>query len=210
VILGSSDSGYTWAASLLDKCWQKPPVATMSTTLPPVRVSPYAQRIAAKADFTAAATGKTGAALVAKSPAKTPANTSAKTPATQPASDAHKVATEAAATGTTAVVATTHKKHGLLAPSRLIWWLLLFGVIAFFLRRRAVQRQRARRIARQRARAKAMRSGSLPVVDGRYRTGTRVGKPVESTVRVARSDIDLTELERAELEGRNPSDYGIV
>jgi len=24
VILGSSDSGYTWAASLLDKCWQKP------------------------------------------------------------------------------------------------------------------------------------------------------------------------------------------
>ena len=55
-----------------------------------------------------------------------------------------------------------------------------------------------------------MRSGSLPVVDGKYRTGTRLGQPVESAVRVARSDIDLTELERAELEGRNPSDYGIV
>ena len=48
------------------------------------------------------------------------------------------------------------------------------------------------------------------MVDGRYRTGTRIGPPVESHVRVARDDIDLTELERAELEGRSPSDYGIV
>ena len=31
----------------------------------------------------------------------------------------------------------------------------------------------------------AMRSGGLPVVDGRYRTGTRIGPPVESHVRVA-------------------------
>jgi hypothetical protein len=32
----------------------------------------------------------------------------------------------------------------------------------------------------------AMRSGGLPVVDGRYRTGTRIGPPVESHVRVQR------------------------
>ena len=38
-----------------------------------------------------------------------------------------------------------------------------------------------------------MRSGSLPVVDGRYRTGTRVGPPLESRVRVKRNHIDLTE-----------------
>ena len=37
-----------------------------------------------------------------------------------------------------------------------------------------------------------MRSGSLPVVDGKYRTGTRVGKPVESRVSVQRRFIDLT------------------
>ena len=65
-------------------------------------------------------------------------------------------------------------------------------------------------VARQRARAKAMRSGSLPVVDGRYRTGMRIGSPIESEVQVERTYIDLTELERAELEGRSPSDYGIV
>jgi len=29
-----------------------------------------------------------------------------------------------------------------------------------------------------------MRSGGLPVVDGRYRAGTRIGPPVESHVRV--------------------------
>jgi len=63
-----------------------------------------------------------------------------------------------------------------------------------------VKQQRARRIARQRARAKAMRSGSLPVVDGRYRTGMRVGPPLESQVKVKRTMIDLTELERAEAE----------
>ena len=41
-----------------------------------------------------------------------------------------------------------------------------------------------------------MRSGSLPVVDGRYRTGTRIGPPVESHVRV-----------RAASDGR-PTDRG--
>ena len=45
VILGSSDSGYTWAASLLDQCWIKPPVATTGVVLPPVAVSPYGTRV---------------------------------------------------------------------------------------------------------------------------------------------------------------------
>jgi hypothetical protein len=78
------------------------------------------------------------------------------------------------------------------------------------LRVRAVRRTRARRLARRRATNSMMRRGGLPVVDGRYRTGTRIGPPLESQVRIAREDIDLTELERAELEGRSPSDYGIV
>ena len=209
VILGGSDSGYTWAASLLDKCWQKPAVATMSTRLPPVRVSPYESRQAARAGFTNLALGHTGAAFAAKtSPAKTgPAQSS--TPRYPGA--AHSVALAAAATEAGATTAAAnHHSPGLLAPSRLIWWLLLVAAIAVFLRRRAVKKQRARRIARQRARAKAMRSGSLPVVDGRYRTGMRIGKPLESEVQVERTYVDLTELERAEAEGRRASDFGIV
>jgi hypothetical protein len=73
--------------------------------------------------------------------------------------------------------------------------LVVILAVAFVLRRRAVKKQRARRIAR-RARAKAMRSGSLPVVDGKYRTGTRVGPPEDSGVRVARSHIDIPAEER--------------
>jgi heme exporter protein D len=63
---------------------------------------------------------------------------------------------------------------------------LLLGAVAFVLRRRAVKRQRARRIAQRRLRAAKMRSGGLTVVDGRYRAGARVGPPVESDMSVRR------------------------
>jgi hypothetical protein len=201
VILGSSDSGYTWAASLLDKCWLKPAVATTGKKLPPIAVSPYARRAADKAAFTSLA----GVRLAASKRKATPKAAASATPTTL--ATQQLAATNAASAGT---VPAKHSGPGLLSPSRLVWWLLLILAVAFFFRRRAVKRQRARRLARQRARAKAMRSGSLPVVDGRYRTGTRIGPPLEGAVRVARDDIDLTELERAELEGRSPSDYGIV
>jgi D-alanyl-D-alanine carboxypeptidase len=208
VILGSSDSGYTWAASLLDKCWQKPAVATTGTRLPPVAVSPYETRVAAKTGFTNLSVGH-AALAVKKAPVK-------KAPVEQVNAQSSSADRNLAASAATAVAATTttgtktHHKPGLLAPSRLIWWFLLVAAVAVFLRRRAVKKQRARRIARQRARAKAMRSGSLPVVDGRYRTGMRIGPPLESEVQVERTHIDLTELERAEAEGRPASDYGIV
>ena len=90
-----------------------------------------------------------------------------------------------------------HHSGGLLSPLRIAFLLVILLAVGVVLRRRAVKRQRARRIARQRARAKAMRSGSLPVVDGRYRTGMRVGPPLESRVRVKRNHIDLTEDEPA-------------
>jgi hypothetical protein len=77
--------------------------------------------------------------------------------------------------------------------------------VAFVLRRRTVKRQRERRLARQRARAKAMRSGSLPIVDGRYRTGLRTGQPVDSKVSVARSHIDIPEEERSSRARGRPS-----
>ena len=73
--------------------------------------------------------------------------------------------------------------------------LFLIGVVLFVMRRRSVRRQRAMRLARRRQRAAAMRSGGLPVVDGKYRAGKRVGPPVESHVRVRTMDERLDDLE---------------
>jgi D-alanyl-D-alanine carboxypeptidase (penicillin-binding protein 5/6) len=211
VILGAVDSGYSWAASLLDQCWKKPAVATTGKVLPPIAVSPYESRAAEKTGFTKL-TNVSLASATKKAAASAHTSAHPRTHTTV-ATGAGAAATRNAASTTASTTTSSTSRHhrpGLLAPSRLFWWFVLILAVAFFFRRRAVKKQRARRIARQRARAKAMRSGSLPVVDGRYRTGMRTGPPLESQVRIARDDIDLTELERAELEGRSPSDFGIV
>jgi hypothetical protein len=65
----------------------------------------------------------------------------------------------------------------------------LLGVLVV-LRRRAVRRRKARRAAQRRRTQAALRRGSLPVVDGRYRPGMRTGPPVQSNVRVRRFDDD--------------------
>jgi hypothetical protein len=91
----------------------------------------------------------------------------------------------------------------LLTATNFVVGLLALLLACLFLRRRAVKRRRARRIARH-ARAKAMRSGSLPIVDGRYRTGTRLGKPLESQVRVERKLIDLTQNDVGSSTARAP------
>ena len=178
VILGSSDSGYTWAASLLDQCWQKPAVATTGDPAPAGRgVALRDRAAAARPASPKLAVGKRG-------PPTTHAGNAAPT---MPATHRHEAATPTPRTSRRRDRATTASRRSnearvLLAPSRLHLVAAAHrSSVAFFLRRRAVKRQRARRIARQRARAKAMRSGSLPVVDGRYRTGTRLGQPVEST-----------------------------
>ncbi len=215
VILGATDSGYTWAASLLDECWQKPPVATTGVRLPPIAVSPYGTRLTARAAFTKLAVGSTGAAL-AKTAPTTPATTPSTTTTVPPAAPAttphgsnppkHTAATSATprsvVTSTISVKRAAHHSGGFLTTTRIAVVFVLLVALAVFLRRRAVRHQRARRIARQRARAKAMRSGSLPVVDGRYRTGMRVGPPVESRVRVKRNHIDLTEDDPSRDPGR--------
>jgi D-alanyl-D-alanine carboxypeptidase (penicillin-binding protein 5/6) len=175
VILGAVDGGYTWAASLLEQEFKTPPdTKGTGIRLPPVGVSPYGTRIAQRDGFVQLARGTTPAP---------------ETPATAKASSSEHVA---AATTTKAV--TTHKSGGLLTLSNFLLFVVILLFVAVLLRRRAVKRQRARRLARRRAWTKAMRSGSLPVIDGRYRTGTRVGPPVESQVRVQRrrADIDLT------------------
>lgn len=175
VILGAVDSGYTWAASLLDQCWAGAAAAEPgSTYLPPVAVSTYGTRLAQRSGFAKLASGiASGPAALVVAPTSTP--DSSPTPASS----------------TTAEPATARHNGGLFTTSNVLLALLAALGACVFLRRRAVKRRRARRIAR-RARAKAMRSGSLPVVDGRYRTGTRVGPPVDSRVHVKRSFIDLT------------------
>ena len=183
MILGSVDSGYTWAASLLDQCWVGgSSAATKSTYLPPVAVSPYGTRVAERESFVHLARG--GSASLVATP------TSATTP--------HSSLSTAAATPP----APTHHGGGPLTAWSFVVVLLAVLLACVFLRRRVVKRRRARRIAR-RARAKAMRSGSLPIVDGRYRTGTRLGKPLESQVRVERKLIDLTQN-----DGRPSTDRG--
>jgi len=148
--------------------------------------------------------------------AATPTTTPATSPATSPApvsngennrgldSDAlaaaHLAHPDVEPTSATTTVASS---GGLITTRRLFVVLVLALAVAFVLRRRAVKRQRERRLSRQRARAKAMRAGSLPVVDGRYRTGLRTGPPVDSKVRVARGHIDIPDEERrASARGR--------
>jgi D-alanyl-D-alanine carboxypeptidase (penicillin-binding protein 5/6) len=205
VILGGVDGGYTWAASLLDKCWAKPAVRTTGKSLPPIAVSPYGARSQAQVGFARIA----GAPAPAKKQeaAALPTTTPTTSPSTSPASDgednrgldadalaaASLAHPEVAPTSATTTVASG---GGLITTRRLLVLLFLVLVVGFVLRRRAVKRQRERRLARQRARAKAMRAGSLPVVDGRYRTGLRTGQPDDSRVRVARGHVDIPEEER--------------
>jgi D-alanyl-D-alanine carboxypeptidase len=207
VILGGVDSGYTWAASLLDKCWAKPKVEATGKFLPPIAVSPYRGRTTAQAGFARLA----GAPAPAKKPAAVaPSST---TPATSPTTipaptadgennrglDSDALAGAALArpdTQPTSATTPVASSSGLVTTRRLLILAIVALAVAFVLRRRAVRQQRERRIARQRSRAKAMRSGSLPVVDGRYRTGLRTGQPVDSNVRVARTHIDIPEEER--------------
>ena len=193
VILGSVDSGYTWAASLLDAGFATP-ANTKGTgiRLPDVAVSPYDTRVAQRAGFVHLARGGNEAVpLATTTTTKAPTANAA---GNGPGSNGSGRERASAAASTTSTRTATHHGGGLFTLSNFLLVLVVVLFVAVLLRRRAVKRQRARRIARQRARAKAMRSGSLPIVDGRYRTGTRLGPPVESQVRVqrGRNYIDLT------------------
>ena len=184
VILGVPDSGYAEAASLLDAGFGMAPNAPCTgEKLPKVAVSLYASRASDLAAFAALGNG------TPRSHGGT-GGRGGSGGATAGASDSVPVFNSpphpATATSTT-TSAPHHHKQGLVNSTYLIIVLVLALGTVFFLRRRAIKRRRALRLARQRQRRAAMRSGGLPVVDGRYRTGTRVGPPVESHVSVHRS-----------------------
>jgi D-alanyl-D-alanine carboxypeptidase (penicillin-binding protein 5/6) len=174
VILGAPDAGYVEAASLLDAGFATPPDARgTGQTLPAVAISRCAARAADQAAF-----AKLG---LSNNPAT---QTAVTVPDVIPVLNSPPLAATASAHPRATSTSAKHHSPGLLRPRNLIIVLLLLSAILIAFRRRAVKRQRMVRLARRRQRNSAMRSGGLPVVDGRYRTGTRIGPPVDSHVRV--------------------------
>jgi D-alanyl-D-alanine carboxypeptidase len=175
VVLGVPDSGYAEAASLLDAGFATAPDAPgTGEKLPAVAVSRCSDRAADQVAFAKLGTTRDPSA-----------KTAVTVPASIPVLNSPPLADTSASTTTRATTTTSaHHSPGLLRPRNILIVLILLAAIAIALRRRAVKRQRALRLARRRQRISAMRSGGLPVVDGRYRAGTRIGPPVESHVRV--------------------------
>jgi D-alanyl-D-alanine carboxypeptidase (penicillin-binding protein 5/6) len=183
VVLDTWDT-YAWTAELLDEGFATSPAEHCDTKLPDVAVSTYAGREADVRGFVALARGGTAldgvlGPTVPSSTSTVPSPSSAAgtvpVPASQPV--AERSATPAANSG---------GGGGIFTLRNFVLAVLVLLTVLVLLRRRAVRRQRLRRQARRRATDAAMRRGGLPVVDGRYRTGTRVGPPVESHVTVHR------------------------
>ena len=179
VLLGAPDLGYAEAAALLDAGFATPANSEgTGVTLPAVAVSLYASRSADQLAFAHLGQASPSAATDPTLGSSVPVFDQAPRVAPPPAPTAHS-----------ASAATHGGDHGFspfhLFNVRIVLVLvILMAGATFFLRRRAVRRRRAQRLARQRQRNAAMRSGGLPVVDGRYRAGLRLGPPVESYVRV--------------------------
>jgi D-alanyl-D-alanine carboxypeptidase (penicillin-binding protein 5/6) len=173
VVMGAVDAGYVEAKSLLDAGFATSPGTSTGPTLPPPAVSLYSTRASDRDAFV-----KLGTAPVAAAGAVTPTSVASDVPASIQLAQAPRAATPV-------VTAATTKHHSSIFSLRnALIVLILLGLTAIYLRRRAVKRERIRRLARRKQRLAAMRSGGLPVVDGRYRAGTRLGQPLESHVRV--------------------------
>jgi D-alanyl-D-alanine carboxypeptidase (penicillin-binding protein 5/6) len=197
VIMDTYDT-YGWAAQLLDSGFATP-VDTKGngTRLPAVAVSPYGQRLTDRSGFLALTGGSNTAVapLVGATTTTTPAEAAAVAGTTAPTTTL--APSNAAPSG--GRTAAGDPNDGARDSSGSSWFSVRNAVIVVLallvalvlLRRRAVRRQRARRLAQRRAVKAAMRRGSLPVVDGRYRTGTRVGPLLESHVRVHRLGDDM-------------------
>jgi D-alanyl-D-alanine carboxypeptidase (penicillin-binding protein 5/6) len=187
VVLGTYDA-YGWATRLLDVGFSLAPGHGTGVRLPAPRVTTYAARAT---QFAAMRRLATGNATVASTPRATQASatnpTSASTAATAGTGAAAPSPNPNALAASDRTARTSGKGGGLSTRTILILVFVLILATLYVLRVRAVRRQRARRLARRRATNAMMRRGGLPVVDGRYRTGTRVGKPVEGHVQVRRS-----------------------
>jgi D-alanyl-D-alanine carboxypeptidase (penicillin-binding protein 5/6) len=164
VILGTGDA-YGWAERLLDAGFATAPGHGTGQSLPAPRITTYASRAAELSAFRR---------LVDTSgvPRSTPR------PRVPSAGKATRVVASSSAPKA--------GRGGVTTNTRIIVVVIVALVLAilYLWRWRAVRRARARRLARRDATNSMMRRGALPVVDGRYRTGTRIGKPEESEVQI--------------------------
>ena len=189
VVLGSPASPYPAAASLLDAAFAMPADAPgIGKPLPDIKVSPFADRASDLNEFLKLSGANPSASGATDSPSVPVLDRLPnEPPATVAAANVNSNAA-AGPTGASSESSSGGGGGGIFQLRYFIFVLLVLGIVMFVLRRRAVKRQRALRLARQRQRAAKMRSGGLPVVDGRYRTGMRLGQPVESHVRVRRAE----------------------
>ena len=169
VVMGTwDDTG--WAGYLLDQGFAGTATGGETpVTLPPVRVFPLDKRVTA---FTALphvlGSGAVATQVVqATKPQGTPA---AATPATNIVHEtAAKTTTKttAASAGSAELAAKTDEGTTLGSVLTAMAW-IGFGllVVAFVLRRRAVKRQRARRLERMRAHREARRRGMIDIIEG--------------------------------------------
>jgi D-alanyl-D-alanine carboxypeptidase (penicillin-binding protein 5/6) len=192
VVVGTYDV-YGWAAQLLDAAFADTNATGTGARLPPVRVSPFDQRVGDREAFLAlAGLGASSETFAAAPTTTTPAEAAAvsgttavpTTAVVAQGDDGGRTTEAAGAASTPGGEATSEGWRDLLSVRNAVIAGVVLLVILIVLRRRAVRRRRARRLAQRRRVAAAMRRGSLPVVDGRYRAGLRVGPPVESHVRI--------------------------
>jgi D-alanyl-D-alanine carboxypeptidase len=157
-----------WAAYLLDQCFAGVRVAG-APPLPPVRAQTVQDRLDALAGLPHAL-GAAARGAVGDVTAPVPAATPKAKPAVAPApsrSPAVASSPPASATATRATASTTSDSGSSIGSILRTAGLVLLGllVILVILRRRAVKRQRARRIARMKAHAEARRRGMIDVVE---------------------------------------------
>jgi D-alanyl-D-alanine carboxypeptidase len=181
VVVMNTPDVYAWATYLLDVGFETAAGDGTGEQVPEPEVSIRAQRERDRDEFLALVTGQAGTgatttvATVAVEPFEPPATTAAGAGANdENGQDDAGGSGGGFPLGTIAIAGTA----GL-------------GVVFVARREQVKRRKRQRRIGRERA--DMMRRGSLPVVDGRYRTGMRVGPPVQSHVRLHRPEDDTPE-----------------
>ena len=173
-VVMNTDDTFGWTTKILNDGFATPVGAQgLTETLPRNSYATLPQRRALQQDFASLATNSPAAHTstptpnAPKGPAKsTQTTTPHQTPTTKPAAKA-----ASGTSGTTYFIG-----------------FLFVTAIGLVGRREQIKRRKSKRRARQRATQAALRRGSLPVVDGRYRAGMRTGPPVQSNVKLRRND----------------------
>jgi D-alanyl-D-alanine carboxypeptidase (penicillin-binding protein 5/6) len=195
-----------WAGHLLDQCFAGVRLAG-APPLPPVRAHTAQDRLDAYSGLphplgaaTHTAAPRTAVAAPAKAVSTARAAAAPSTPSSPPAS--------AVATGTTTKAATSSDSGWSIGSILRTVGLVLLGllVVVVILRRRAVKRQKARRIERMKALAVARRRGMIDVVEGDDGSDIRV-LPQSTGHHVAAAGRRSRTSDRRVLRATRPRDH---